>query len=299
MAFEIPGLTGDGPEVIERWQEPDAPRSAGHKQATVRARRSVTTLVLLLLAGATLAPIAVAIVASFQGGPTSSGGGFTTHTWTTLFSTLPLRSGLENSAILAVGATLVVLLIAPAAGFAFAKLKFPGSQIVLYLTIGTMMVPIVSVVVPEFVNVAHLHLINSYAATVGVYAGFNVGLSVFLFTVYFRNVPNGLLEAALLDGASYWQAYRRIFLPMSRPALVTGGVLSFINIWNDFLVALLFMPGGGRETVNVVLATVNGQHVVETNLLIAGSLVAIAPTVLVYILFQRYLVAGFAMTAAR
>lgn len=257
------------------------------------------TIALVALACVTLAPLAVAVLASFHGGPTSTTSGFTTSTWTTLFQSLPLATGLKNSAILASGGTLIVLIIAPAAGFAFAKLMFPGSQVLLYVVIGTIMVPVVSVVVPEFVNVAHLHMINSYLSTIVIYAGFNVGLNVFLFTVYFRNVPNALLEAALLDGASYLKIYWYILLPTAIPAVITGGVLAFINIWNDFIIALLFMPAGSKETVNVVLATLNGQHLLQTNVLLAGSLVSIMPTIVVYVIFQRYLVNGFAMTVGK
>ena len=262
-------------------------------------RQRGVTIALGVLACLTLAPLGIVVLASLHGGPTSTASGFTTSTWATLFKTLPLATGLKNSAILATGGTLVVLIVAPAAGFAFAKLMFPGSQAILYVVIGTIMVPVISVIIPEFVNVARVHMINSYVATILIYAGFNVGLSVFLFTVYFRNVPDALLEAALLDGASYLKIYWYVLLPTAIPAVITGGVLAFINIWNDFLIALLFMAGNGKETATVVLATVNGQHLVQTNVLLAGSLVSIVPTIVVYVIFQRYLVNGFSMTVGR
>ena len=259
----------------------------------------VTIVCLTTLALLTLAPLAVVLIGSLQPGETSASSGFTFDNWMKLFGQVAIGSGFRNSAILALGGTALTLVIAPLAGFAFAKLPFPGSQLLLYLVIGTLLVPMVSIVIPEFINVAQLHMVDSYVTTILVYTTLNVGFCVFLFTAYFRNMPNALLEAALVDGASYLQTYLRIAVPIAVPAIITGGVLVFIAIWNDFLIALLFMPGQGHETINVVLATVNSQHIVETHLLLAGALLSILPTLVAYLVFQRYLINGFALTAEK
>jgi ABC-type glycerol-3-phosphate transport system permease component len=292
----------DSPDVLEGIDRTDplaTSRVRGWGTAVPRFWELVATVALSGLALVTLAPLAIALIGSLEPSATSASTGFTFSNWAKLFGQLPIGSGFRNSAILALGGTALTLAVAPLAGFAFAKLAFPGSQLMLYLVIGTLLVPMVSIIIPEFVNLAHLHLVDSYPSTILLYTALNTGFCVFLYTAYFRNMPDALVEAALVDGASYLQTYIRVALPVAIPAIITGGVLVFIGIWNDFLIALLFMPRQGHETINVVLATVNSQHIVETHLLLAGSLLSIVPTLVAYLVFQRYLINGFALTAEK
>jgi ABC-type glycerol-3-phosphate transport system permease component len=199
---------------------------------------------------------------------------------------------MANSAILSVGSAVVVVTLSSLAGFAFAKLKFPGSQALLFCCTGTIAIPVISVIIPEYVNFSKVGLLNTYPGTILVYVAFNLGLGVFFFTSYFRSLPDSLVESAVVDGASYLRTYVRIMLPMAVPAIITVGVLIFIAVWNDLLTALLFMPGLGTRTIGVALATLTSEHADNLGSVTAGSLVSAVPTVMVYAFFQRYLVIG-------
>jgi ABC-type glycerol-3-phosphate transport system permease component len=114
-------------------------------------------------------------------------------------------------------------------------------------------------------------------------------------TAYYRGIPNELLEASLMDGASFWQIFVRIMLPMSIPALVTVGVLQVIQIWDDLLIGLLFLQTPAVRTITVGLATLQSSRMVDVPALMAGSLISALPAIVVYLIFQRNLVAGLTM----
>ena len=251
--------------------------------------RTVIFSVLLLIAFVIVAPFAYVFIASLQvvGKPGVSWGN-----WSGLFQTIPMGRDMANSAALAVSSAVVVVIVSSLAGFAFAKLRFPGSQAILFACCGTIAIPVISVIIPEYVNFSKIALLNTYPGTVLVYVAFNLGLGVFFFTSYFRGLPDSLVESAVVDGASYMRTYVRIMLPMAVPAVITVGVLIFIVVWNDLLTALLFMPGLSTRTIGVALATLASQHTDNLGSVTAGSLVSAVPTVMVYVFFQRYLVSG-------
>ena len=254
-----------------------------------RLSRGVVLAALLAVALIILAPFLYVILAAFQ---VEGQSGYSTANWTTLFQSLPLGHDMVNSAILAVGSAFGTVMIGSLAGFACAKLRFPGSQVLLFCSIGTVAIPVISIIVPEYVNASKVGLLGSYPSTILLYTAFNSGLGVFFMTTYFRGLPDSLIESALVDGSSYVRIFRRIILPLSLPAMVTVGVLVFIIVWNDFLVALLFMQGSDTQTASVGLATLASQHSANLGPVMAGSLVTTIPGVVTYVFFQRYLVAG-------
>jgi multiple sugar transport system permease protein len=256
--------------------------------------RGVVVAALLAIAFVILAPFVYVFLIAFQ-----VDGHYSTANWSTLFQSLALGHEMVNSAILATGAAACTVIIASLAGFAFAKLPFPGSQALLFCSVGTIAIPVISIIVPEYVNASRVGLLGSYPATILLYTAFNSGLGVFFMTSYFRSLPDSLTESALVDGASYLKIFRRVVLPMSTPAMMTVGVLVFIIVWNDLLVALLFMPGTDTRTVGVGLATLASQYSANLGPVMAGSLLTTIPCVVAYIFFQRYLVVGLTMGADR
>ena len=256
--------------------------------------RGVVFAALLAIAFIILAPFVYVFLVAFQ-----VDGRYSTANWSSLFNSLALGHEMVNSAILATGSALCTVIVASLAGFAFAKLPFPGSQAVLFCSVGTIAIPVISIIVPEYVNASQVGLLGSYPATIVLYAAFNSGLGVFFMTNYFRSLPDSLTESALVDGASYLKIFRRVILPMSTPAMMTVGVLVFIVVWNDLLVALLFMPGTNTRTVGVGLATLASQHSANLGPVMAGSLLTAIPCVVAYVFFQRYLVSGLTMGADR
>ena len=223
------------------------------------------------------------------------GSGFSADSWQLLFDTLPVLQQLINSSIVSGGAVVIILLVSTTGGFAFAKLGFPGSAAIFLLLLSGMMIPIQSIIIPVFVNVSQVGLINRFPGALLVYAALGAPFATYLMTTYFRGVPTELMEAFIMDGASYWQIFIRIMLPLAIPAMVTVAVLQFIQIWGDLLIGLLFLQTPDVRTITVGLATLQSSRVVQLPVLMAGSLVSALPAVIVYVIFQRYLVRGMTM----
>ena len=247
--------------------------------------------VLIVLALVTVAPIAYMLTTSLQTTATA-GTSWSLQEWRTLFAQPELLRAIGNSLLLCVLAILVQSVIGALAGFAFGILRFPGSQAVLSLLIVMMLVPLQTYIIPEFVNVGRLDLVGNVPMTALIYAGTQMPFAVFILTNFFRSLPEELLESAVIDGASYPRAFVSVLLPLARPALITLGVLTFIGVWNDLLVALLFLPDGDTHTVGVLLATINSTRTFDINQVMATSLASAIPCFAVFLIFQRYLVTG-------
>jgi ABC-type glycerol-3-phosphate transport system permease component len=221
--------------------------------------------------------------------------GFSLDSWASLFDVLPVVQQLVNSTLVTVSAVAIILVVSTMGGFAFAKLGYPGRSLILIAIIGGMMIPLQSIIIPEFVNIAQLGLINQFPGAILVYAALGAPFATFLMTTYFRGVPTELIEASLIDGAGYLQIFRRVMVPLAKPALVTVAVLQFIQIWDDLLVGLLFLQTPDVRTITVGLATLQSSRIIDIPVLMAGSLVSALPAVIVYVIFQRYLIAGLTM----
>jgi len=221
--------------------------------------------------------------------------GFSFDSWVKLLDVLPVGQQLLNSTIVTVSAVAIILVVSSMAGFAFAKLPYPGRALVLLAIIAGMMIPLQSIIIPEFVNIARARLINHFEGPILVYAALGAPFATFLMTTYFRGVPSELIEAAIIDGASYLQTFRKVMVPLATPALVTVAVLQFIQIWDDLLIGLLFLQTPDVRTITVGLATLQSSRIIDVPVLMAGSLVSAMPAVIVYLIFQRYLIAGLTM----
>ncbi len=223
------------------------------------------------------------------------GSGISLDSWHVLFDTIPVVQQLVNSTIVTAGAVALIVVVSTTGGYAFAKLGFRGSGLVLLAILGGMMVPMQSIIIPEFVNISQLGLINKFPGAIIVYAALGAPFATYLMTTYYRGVPTELLEASLMDGASYWQIFRKVMLPLSIPAITTVAVLQVIQVWDDLLVGLLFLQTPDVRTITVGLATLQTSRLVNVPALMAGSLVSALPAIVVYLIFQRNLVAGLTM----
>ncbi len=271
-----------------------APRRPGRIRRRV-ARASIF-VALCVVAVVMLYPFWYMLQGSFRSYEQFIGApGFSLDSWKQLFDTLPVLQQLVNSTIVTVSAVVVILAVSTTGGFAFAKLGYPGSSTVFLAIIAGMMIPIQSIIIPEFVNVSQAGLINQFPGAILVYAALGAPLGTYLMTTYFRGVPDELIEASLMDGASYLDIFRKIMLPLAIPAIVTVAVLQFIQVWDDLLIGLLFLQTPDVRTITVGLATLQSAHIVPVPALLAGSLVSALPAVIVYLLFQRQLIAGLTM----
>lgn len=270
-------------------------RPRRRRSAATRLRRVGPSVLLLVIGIVLLYPVIDAAVGTFL---TQGTGQPTLRYWSQAFQAIPVFKDMGISAFLAIVVVAVVLLVATPCGYALAKLRFRGSGVVFVVAVACMMIPIESILIPEYINFVRLGLVGTLWGTALVYVGMGIPFGVFLTTNYFRNIPDSLIEAALVDGAGNVRGFLRVMLPLARPALAIVAVMQFLGVWNDLLTALLFMPQG-MQTIGVGLASLPGTHVANTNALVAGSVLSAVPPVLVYLVFQRYLISGLTLGAEK
>lgn len=259
--------------------------------------RSLMFLVLCVVVVVMLFPFVFMVLTAFKSEDQYiSGNGFSLDSWAELFNVLPVVQELINSTVVTAGAVVLIIAVSTTGGFAFAKLGFRGSGMVFLAILAGMMIPMQSIIIPEFVNIARVaHLNNQYLGAVLVYAALGAPFATYLMTTYYRGIPSELIEASVMDGASYWQVFRKLMLPLSIPAITTVAVLQFIQIWDDLLIGLLFLNDPQVRTITVGLAVIQTGRVVNVPALMAGSLLSALPAVVVYLIFQRNLIQGLTM----
>lgn len=207
-----------------------------------------------------------------------------------LFTRLDLARSLFNSALLAVAATAISLWFNSMAGYAFAKLDFPGRDAIFRILLAALVIPGQVAMLPLFLLLKQLGLINTYAAV--LVPGMASAFGVFLFRQHALGIPESLLDAARIDGAGEFRVYRSVVLRLSGPVLATLAVFTFMGTWNDFLWPLIVLTDEPMYTLPVALANLAGEHVQDTELMMAGAVLTVLPVLLLFILLQRYYVAG-------
>ena len=221
--------------------------------------------------------------------------GHSLHSWAQLFQELPVLRQLFNSTLICAIAIVIILAVSATAGFSFAKLTFRASGFLFLAIVAAMMVPLQSIIIPEYVNLARFGLVNSYAGAIVVYAAIGTPFATFLMTAYYRGISEELIEAAVLDGLGYWRTFLKVALPLSGPAMVTVAVLQFIQIWDDLLVGLLFLQNPQQRTITVGLAALSSGRTTSVPVLMVGSLISALPAIIVYLFFQRHLIKGLTL----
>jgi multiple sugar transport system permease protein len=176
------------------------------------------------------------------------------------------------------------------AGYAFAKLRFPGRERLFRLLLLGMVIPVQIAMLPLFLLMRSLGLVNTYLGVVLPSAAGIFG--IFLVRQFARSIPDELLDAARVDGASEWLIYRRLVRPLLRPVLVTLGVFMFLGTWNDFLWPLVVLTDDTKYTLPVALANLVGEHAQDTELMMAGSVLTVLPVLLLFLGLQRAYIEG-------
>lgn len=214
----------------------------------------------------------------------------TLDAYTEVFSRFPFLRTIGNSLFISVAFTLITLVSASMAAFAFAKLRFRGSGVILSIYIATMMIPTQVTMIPLFVVMNRLGLIDSYASVIlpSMFKPF----AVFLLVQQMKTIPNDYLDAARIDGAGLFHIYFRVALPLCIPTLATLAVTTFMESWNDYLWPLLMLTDRNKMTLPIALSTLNGQYNTEYNVLMAGSLISMIPIIIIYVAAQKQFKAG-------
>ncbi len=268
-----------------------SPRRALRRR--LRPSRVIGFAIMVVVAVVMLYPFLFMVLTSFRSqAQYQLGAGFSMSSWHILFSSQPILRELLNSIIVASCAVAIIVVISTAAGFAFAKIRYRARGLVFITVVACMFIPLPSIVIPEYINVSKLGILDTYWGAVIVYAALGIPFSIFLMTTYFRSVPDDLIEAASIDGVSNLNMWWRLGVPLARPAMFTVAVLQFIQIWNDLLVGLLFLQNTNERTVTVGIALLSSGRVTSVPALMAGSVLSVIPPLVVYALFQKHLVRG-------
>ena len=260
--------------------------------------------VLLLATVSALFPIYVMLTAAFK-----TQGSFLAHPFTpTLHPSLhgfdaalndQFPRWFANSAIVTSGAVAVTLMLAALAAWGFARWDFRGRRILLSALVALMVVPPVVLLVPLFVFGAKLGWISTFRLVILIYVGLMLPFSVFMLTSFFRTIPRSLIEAAIIDGASSWGVFRRIVLPLSGPPLVTLGVVNLLWVWNELLIALVFLQDDSKKTLMVGITSFQSRYSLDVPAIMSGLTLATLPVVVLYVFGQRFFVRGLVSGAVK
>jgi len=256
------------------------------------AGTAATCLPLLWMVSASLMPAGEASL-----GPRLLPSAPTLEHYRALLGRLHLLRNAANSALLAAAVTAISLALNSLAGYGFAKLGFRGRDRVFRTLLAAMVVPGQVAMLPLFLMLKGLGLINSYWGV--IVPGAASVFAIFLVRQYALSIPDSLLDAARVDGAGEGRIYWSIALPACRPILVTLAVFTFMGTWNDFLWPLVVLSDSDLQTLPVALANLAGEHVQDTELMMAGSVLTILPVVILFVCLQRYYLQGLISGAVK
>lgn len=204
---------------------------------------------------------------------------------------------LFNTAFLSVVIAVCQVIFCSMAAYAFARLRFPGKDGVFNFMLGTMMIPGAVTVIPAFVLMAKLRLLNTYWSL--ILPGLVSAGGIFMLTQFFKAVPRDLEEAATIDGASKFQIYKDVLLPLARPALLTVFILQFQAMWNNFLTPLLYLDSPRMWVLNVALSAFRQQYKAEYNLALVGAMFNAIPIMVLFFVFSKYYIEGAAYAGVK
>ena len=210
-----------------------------------------------------------------------------------LFTRLDLARYLLNSALVAGGTMLFALIVNAMAGYAFAKLRFAGRERLFQLLLAGLVIPAQVGMMPLFLLMQRAGLVNSLWGVILPSMASIFG--IFLIRQYARNIPTELLDAARIDGASEWRIFWNIVLPLLRPILVTLAAFTLLSTWNDFMWPLIVLSDDSRYTLPVALANLVGEHVQDTELMMAGAVLTVLPVIAAFVALQRSYIRGVMM----
>ena len=206
---------------------------------------------------------------------------------------------LGNSLVIASLTVSITLVVASMAAFVFAHVKFFGSQLLLsYLTMG-LLFPAATAVLPLFIKVRDLGLLDTYFGVVLPQVSFGLAMSILLLRRFFKDLPDELLEAAVVDGCSYIGFFRHITLPLSRPIIATVGTISFVQSWNAYLLPLVLLNSDGLYPWPLGIMAYQGEYSSDWNLILAFITLTILPTIIIFLLAQKHIVAGLTAGAVK
>jgi multiple sugar transport system permease protein len=213
------------------------------------------------------------------------------------FQAAPFGRFYLNSLLVAFTVTLGQLITCSMAAYAFSRLKFKGRDILFYVFLGTMMIPANVTMIPTYMVLSWFGWIDSLNAL--IIPGLASAFGTFLLRQYFMTIPRELEEAAFIDGASRWQVLIKVILPLAKPALATLAIFTFMGVFNDFIWALICINSEELKTVQLGLATFRDKYLTQWDLLMAGSVTATLPILIIFFVAQKYFIQGITLSGMK
>jgi ABC-type glycerol-3-phosphate transport system permease component len=204
-----------------------------------------------------------------------------------------------NSLMVAAATTVLAVLLSSMMAFAFARFQFPGRRLLFGLLLIGLMVPTMMLLIPQFLLARDIGALDSLWGLVFFYTAMNLALNTFLLRSFFQDIPRELEEAMVVDGAGPWARYRQLIMPLSRPALATVAIFSFLASWDEFVWALTVINDPDKRTLPIAIALFQVQHSTSWGLVFAASVIAVVPELLAFVIFQRQFVSGLTTGALK
>lgn len=221
------------------------------------------------------------------------------NNYVTMISQFKILNLFKNTLIISAFTLVFLLAFGIIASYAFAKLQFKGKEIIYLLIISSMFVPVQVTIIPIYLMFSKIHLVNTYWAVILTYLGMFLSETILLMTAAFRGIPDEIIEAAELDGAGYFNVLRYVIIPMGRPAIILCVIYYFIVTWNDLFTPMILLTDMNSRTVMVALASLISRYSGDPTLQFAGLFLAAIPAILVYAIFQRYIIKGIGEGSTR
>lgn len=272
---------------------------------TVRERRVLwgISAAMMVLAFTTIYPIIFTFTTSLKSTREFIRHGFALPTsptfekYVTAWQTIKLGSYFVNSTLVTVIGVVLVLTVSSLAGYALAQLRFRFRRAIFLLLLTGLMIPVQVIMVPLFRVIVELGMLNSRVGLGVLYGAFFSPFGVYLMTSYYAAIPGDLSEAARVDGATSWQIYRMIMLPLGRPALITLGILTTLSCWNDVLLSLLALQD--NRTLMVGIASLRGEYGADIPLIASCVVIGAMPVIAVFLIFQRKILSGITVGSVK
>ncbi|EGP5041239.1 carbohydrate ABC transporter permease [Enterococcus faecium] len=222
---------------------------------------------------------------------------YTLDNYIKVWTTIPLLDYIKNTVIFAGGTVITSVFFDSLAGYAFARMRFKGKSVLFYFVLLTMMIPFQVFMIPLFIEVNLLGMLDTYAGL--IIPRMTTAFGIFMMRSFFITLPDSLEEAARIDGLSEFNIFLKIMLPLSKPILLSLGIFTLMNSWNDLLYPLILTSSSKMRTLPAGLALFTGQNISFYGPVMAGTVISMLPLLVVYIFAQKYFVQGTAMSGMK
>ncbi len=268
-------------------------------RAKHRTSMALRYLVLSAVSIVTIAPLVYMVLISFKknafiiSNPADAlTGAHTLANYAEVWDTSHMSVYFVNSVVVSVATTALTVLLGSMMAYAFSRFDFPGRRLLMGVVLVELMVPAIMILIPQFLLARDLQVLDSLLGLVLFYVGANLAFNTFLMVGFFRGIPTELDDAMRVDGAGAWRRYWQLILPLSRPALATAAIFSFLGAWDEYVWALTIINDPANRTLPIGIALFSGAHATDWGLTFAASVIALVPVLVIFLVFQRQFVNG-------